>query len=228
LKKIASIALARYNKVMVKLPIYLDLHDRRAVVIGGGAVAARKVQALHEAGARVTVITEHVKAALEEGFHLPNVELILTPYQKDYLVGATLAVAATNDSVLNRKIFHDCQELEVLCNVVDQPELCDFYMPAVVRRGDLQIAIGTDGNCPAYSGHLRRKLEEVFTEEHGRFLEQLEKMRKRILCEVADANQRKAILGRLASDESFDIFTQTGVGPWSEYAHEIIAQGVTA
>lgn len=213
---------------MAKFPIYLELNNRRAVVIGAGSVAARKVQALHDAGARVIVIAEHVKTALEEAFHLPNVELVLASYSKNYLAGATLAIAATNDPALNQKIFHDCQELEVLCNVVDQPELCDFYMPAVVKRGDLQIAIGTDGNCPAYSGHLRRKLEEVFTEEHGRFLEQLEKTRKRVLDEVADPNQRKAILGRLASDESFDIFTQAGAGAWTEYAREIIAQDVTA
>lgn len=213
---------------MAKYPIYLELSNRRAVVIGAGSVAARKVQTLHDAGARVIVIAEHVKPTLEQAFQLPNVELVLAPYHKNYLAGATLAIAATNDSVLNRKVFQDCQELEVLCNVVDQPELCDFYTPAIVKRGDLQIAIGTDGHCPAYSGHLRRKLEESFTDEHGRFLEQLEKTRKRIIAEVADPNQRKAILGRLASDESFHIFRQEGCGAWSEYAHEIILQDITA
>ena len=227
-KKIALPRAERYNGFMAKFPIYLELSNRRAVVIGAGVVAARKVQALYEAGARVTVIAEHVKPVLEEAFHYPNVELVLSSYNKNYLVGATLAIAATNDPALNRKVFHDCQELEVLCNVVDQPELCDFYTPAIVNRGDLQIAIGTDGHCPAYSGHLRKKLEETFTEEHGRFLEQLEKMRKRVLEEVPDANQRKAILGQLASDESFHIFKQTGRGAWSEYAHEIIIQDVTA
>lgn len=211
---------------MAKFPIYLELGNRRAVVIGGGYVAARKVAALHDAGARVTVIAEHVKPAFEEAFALANVKLILAPYQKHYLVGATLAIAATHDMLLNKKIFHDCQELEVLCNVVDQPEQCDFYMPAIVKRGDLHIAIGTDGNCPAYSGHVRRKLEESFTEEHGRFVEQLEKTRQHILTEIADANQRKAVLGRLTSDESFTIFTQEGDGAWSEYAHAIMRQNV--
>lgn len=209
---------------MAKFPIYLDMSNRRAVVIGGGAVAARKVQALHEAGARVTVIAEHVKPSLEEAFQLPDVELVLCPYHKNYLAGATLAIAATNDEPLNRQVYHDCQELEVLCNVVDQPHLCDFYTPAVVQRGNLQIAIGTDGNCPAYSGHVRRKLEEVFTELHGDFVSHLEKKRTHILQEIADANQRKVLLGQLASDESFEIFRQEGSGPWSEYAHQLIAQ----
>ncbi len=213
---------------MAKYPIYLELSNRRAVVIGGGAVAARKVQALHDAGARVTVIAEHVKSSLEEAFGLPDVELVLTPYDKSYLVGATLVIAATNDMVLNRQIFQDCQELEVLCNVVDQPELCDFYTPAVVKRGDLQIAIGTDGHCPAYSGHLRRKLEESITEDHGRFVEHLEKLRRQVLTDISDANLRKAVLGRLASDESFRIFTQDGDDAWNRFSSDIIRETVTA
>ncbi len=116
----------------------------------------------------------------------------------------------------------------MLCSVVDQPELCDFYMPAIVKRGDLQIAIGTDGHCPAYSGHLRRKLEESFTDEHGRFVEQLEQTRQRVLGQIADANQRKAILGRLASDESFHVFKHEGADTWNGYANDIILQDAGA
>ena len=213
---------------MVKFPIYLELSNRRAVVIGAGAVAARKVQALYEAGARITVIAEHIKPAMEQAFHYPNVEMVLSSYHKHYLSGATLAIAATNDPVLNRKVFHDCQELEVLCNIVDQPQLCDFYMPSIIKRGDLQIAISTNGHCPAYSGHLRKKLEETFTEEHGRFLEQLEKMRKHVMEETRNANQRKSILGQLTSDISFSIFKRAGNNAWNEYAHKIIRQDLTA
>jgi len=212
---------------MAKFPIYLEMNNRRAVVIGGGAVAVRKVQALAQAGARITVVAEHVPAPLLEAFQIPQVELVISSYMKEYLVGATLVIAATNDLVLNRQIYEDCQELEVLCNVVDQPELCDFYTPAVVQRGDLQIAIGTDGNCPAYAGHLRKKLEEMFTEEHGRFVEELEAARVRILNEVADANQRKAILGRLVGDASFEVFRRRGADRWREFADEQIHQGIT-
>lgn len=203
---------------MAKFPIYLEMNNRRAVVIGGGAVAVRKVQSLAQANARITVVAEHVPSNFVEAFQIPQVELVISSYRKDYLVGATLVVAATNDLVLNRQIYEDCQELEVLCNVVDQPELCDFYMPAVVQRGSLQIAIGTDGHCPAYAGHLRNKLEELFTEEHGRFVEHLEAMRIRILNEIADPNQRKAILGRLVSDESFEVFHRDGPARWQQYA----------
>jgi precorrin-2 dehydrogenase/sirohydrochlorin ferrochelatase len=124
-------------------------------------------------------------------------------------------------------VYQDCQSLEILCNVVDQPEHCDFYTPAIVKRGDLQIAIGTDGNCPAYAGHLRRKLEDVFTEAHGEFLQELEKMRQKVLESIPSPNERKALLGRLASDESFDIFHQQGQANWKEYAHaQMTSSGV--
>jgi len=217
-----------YNESMPKFPIYLDMSGRRAVVIGAGSVAVRKIQALHEAGARVTVVAEYIDSSHSDAIEHANVELILSSYSKDYLVGATLVIAATNNMTLNRQVYHDCQELQILCNVVDQPELCDFYTPAVVKRGDLHIAVGTDGNCPAYAGHVRRKLEDIFTETHGAFVEQLEKVRSQILKQVADPNQRKALLGRLASDESFDIYARKGPQHWAEYANGQITDNVTA
>lgn len=208
---------------MAKYPITLEMSGRRAVVIGAGPVAARKVQSLQEAGARVTVIAEHVQPMLEDAFQLPHVELVLSPYQKAYMVGATLAIAATNDLELNQRIFADCQELEILCNVVDQPELCDFFVPSVVKRGHLQIAVSTDGYCPAYAGHLREKLEEMFTEKHGQFLEVLNLARRKAIEAIDDPEQRKAVLGRLAGDESFEFFLQHGSRKWHNHWQSLIA-----
>lgn len=208
---------------MAKYPIYLEMSGRRAVVIGAGAVAARKVLPLVEAGARVVVVAERVQPGFEQAFCLPHVELILSPYRKDYLVGATLVIAATNDELLNRQIYADCQTLETLCNVVDQPELCDFYVPAVVKRGDLQIAVSTDGHCPAYAGHLRKKFEELFTESHGRFVEALEAARRQAIAAIDNADQRKAAIGRLAGDESFEYFLRNGRDLWQEYCQSLIA-----
>jgi precorrin-2 dehydrogenase/sirohydrochlorin ferrochelatase len=215
-----------YDTDMPKFPLYLDMSGRRAVVIGGGSVAVQKVQALREAGARVTVISERIHPSYSDALGLANVELILSLYSKNYLVGATLVIAATNDSSLNQQIYHDCQELQILCHVNDCPELCDFYLPAIVKRGDLHIAIGTDGNCPAYAGHIRQKLEDLFTETHGRFVEQLERMRVDVFQQVPDPNQRKALLGQLASDESFYIYQVKGQQRWLEYAHEQLSESV--
>ena len=111
---------------MAKYPIFLELSGRRVVVIGGGAVAVRKAQALLAADARLVVVAERMDNMLTTLCRGQNAELIRSRYSKDYLAGAVLAVAATNNRELNRQIYKDCQELEVLCNVVDEPELCDW------------------------------------------------------------------------------------------------------
>jgi len=208
---------------MAKYPIFLEMSGRRAVVIGGGAVAARKAQALLTAGARLVVVAEHIDDVLTSICQGTNAELITSRYCKDYLVGAVLAIAATNDHQLNKQIYKDCQELEILCNVVDDPELCDFFVPAVVKRGGLQIAIGTAGNCPAYAGHIRKKLEQIFTDKHGQFLAELEIVRKRIIKDVPDPADRKALLGQLADDKSFEYFAENGVAAWRAYANTLTA-----
>lgn len=207
---------------MAKYPIFLNLEGRRGVVIGGGTVAVRKAQILLEAGARLIVIADNIDKMITAFGTQKNIELIKSKYEKSYLPTAVLAIAATNDNELNKQIYKDCQELEILCNVVDVPELCDFFVPAVVKRGDLQIAISTNGNCPAYAGHIRKKLEDIFTEQHGKFLEVLEKMRLKILDEIMEPDKRKIILGKLCDDQSFDFFLKNGSENWLKYANELI------
>ena len=208
---------------MAKYPIFLELSGRRVVLIGGGSVALRKIQALLATGARLVVIAKQFDDAIM-GLCQGKAELIKSKYSREYLAGSVLAIAATNKSELNKQIYQDCQKLEILCNVVDDPELCDFFVPAVVKRGDLQIAVGTEGNCPAYAGHLRKKLQEQFTEQHGQFLMELEKIRKRIIADVSDPADRKGLLGQLVDDKSFEYFVQNGPASWVIRAEKIISE----
>ena len=209
---------------MAKYPIFLELAGRRVVVIGAGAVAARKAQMLLAAGARLVVIADEIDAALTALCKGTNAELIKSKYSKNYLVGAVLVIAATNDNQLNKRIYKDCQELEILCNVADNPDLCDFFVPAVVKHGDLQIAIGTEGHCPAYAGHIRKKIEKIFTEKHGEFLAELEKLRKCVIEDVPDKGRRKALLGKLVDDKSFEYFIENGPAKWYDRAEKIIKE----
>ena len=209
---------------MAKYPIFLELSGRRAVVVGGGAVAVRKAQSLLAAGARLVVVAERLDNMPTALCRDKKAELIKSKYSKDYLAEALLAIAATNNHQLNRRIYKDCQELEVLCNVVDEPELCDFFVPAVVKRGDLQIAIGTEGHYPAYAGHIRKKIEKIFTEEHGQFLAELETLRERIIKDVAEPADRKALLGELADDKSFKYFVENGQTQWQTFAEGLISR----
>ena len=207
---------------MAKYPIFLELRGRRVVIVGGGTVATRKAETLLKAGARLVIVAEKTNETLRSLCAKTKTELIEGRYSKDYLAGATLAIAATDIEKLNEQIYRDCQQLEVLCNVVDSPELCDFYVPAVVQRGDLQIAVGTEGSCPAYAGHLRKKLEKIFTEEHGQFLAELEAARKQITEDINDADMRKVMLGRLVDDESFEFFVAQGAQAWRKRAEELV------
>ncbi|MHC4620872.1 MAG: precorrin-2 dehydrogenase/sirohydrochlorin ferrochelatase family protein [Planctomycetota bacterium] len=208
---------------MGKYPIFLEMGGRRAVIVGGGAVAVRKAQSLLAAGARLVVVAEHIDDMLTALCQGKKAELIKSRYSKNYLVGATLVIAATNDHKLNRHIYKDCQELEILCNVVDEPELCDFFVPAVLKRGDLQIAIGTEGRSPAYAGHIRKKLEQTFTDKHGEFLTELQALRKRVIKDLPDPANRKAVLGKLVDDSSFEYFVKKGLQRWRTFAEELIS-----
>jgi precorrin-2 dehydrogenase/sirohydrochlorin ferrochelatase len=208
----------------MKYPIFLNLESKRAVVIGAGSVAARKILGLLDTGARLVVVAEHIDDALKAECKNTNIEFVEAKYSKEYLVGATIAFAATNNRKTNEQIYKDCQQLDVLCNVADEPELCDFYVPAVVKRGDLQIAICTEGNYPAYAGHIRKKLEDTFTEKHGQFLAELEKLRQEIFSRIKDADKRKTVLGILAGDEAFEVFKKNGPKALGDWAEKIISE----
>ena len=208
--------------IMAKYPIFLELGGKRVVLIGGGSVATRKAAVLAETGARLVVVADRAGDVLIDLCAQYGIELIRAKYDKQYLGAASLVVAATSDETVNRQVYADCQTLGILCNVVDDPPHCDFFVPAVVRRGDLQIAIGTEGNCPAYAGHLRKKLEKLFSEQHGRFLAELECLRRRIIDAVPDPADRKALLGHLVDDDSFERFRSDGADAWRAEAEEAI------
>jgi precorrin-2 dehydrogenase/sirohydrochlorin ferrochelatase len=184
----------------------------------------RKAQPLLAAGARLVVVAEHVDDILTALCAHSEAELVKSRYSKNYLAGAVLAIAATDNRKLNKQIYKDCQELEILCNVVDQPELCDFFVPAVVKRGDLQIAIGTEGYCPAYAGHLRKKLERTFSENHGEFLAELETLRKRLIKDISNPADRKILLGKLVDDKSFKYFVENGTDRWRTFVDRLISR----
>jgi siroheme synthase-like protein len=192
-------------------PIILsDLEHARCVVIGGGEVAARKVAGLVEAGARPVVISPEIcpeLCALEA-----CATILRRPYQQGDLEGAFLVVAATDDEAINREIAETCRQRDILVNVVDRPELCTFTAPAVVRRGDLLIAIATGGRSPALARFLRENLETLIDPAYGELLAILGDLRNDIHRRVPRSEQRSVwrelldgrILTRIRSDGEAD------------------------
>lgn len=209
---------------MSKYPIYLDLTNAQAVVIGAGSVAARKVKTLLQAGANVKVVTKAVESDFQEICQGLPIEVVISDYSQSHLEDAFLVIAATDDHDLNTRIYNDCQSMKILCNVVDVPHLCNFYVPSIVRRGDLQIAISTNGKCPAYAAHLRRTFEKLITDDHARFLDCLDEIRQEIISTDLSLEERKTLLVRLAEDASFGAFLQQGPQAWKEQAKEMLSE----
>jgi precorrin-2 dehydrogenase/sirohydrochlorin ferrochelatase len=189
-------------------PIFLKLAGRRCLVVGGGAVGEGKIAGLLEAGAQLTVVAPEVTEKVKEWASAAKIARLARDFSPADLDGAFLVVAATSRTEVNDFVFREARQRGILCNVVDDPERCDFYYPAVVRRGRLQIAISTTGSSPALARRLRQELEHQFSEYYGAWLEELAETRRRLIGTHFDANKRRRWLHGLASREAFESFVQ--------------------
>ncbi|HUB83401.1 MAG TPA: bifunctional precorrin-2 dehydrogenase/sirohydrochlorin ferrochelatase [Bryobacteraceae bacterium] len=156
----------------------LVVEGREALIVGGGKIAARKVEDLLAAGARVTVVAPDI---CDEIGALP-VRQHRRPYQPSDIGDSFVVIAATDDEERNAQVSRDCVARHVLVNVVDRPALCTFTVPASVHRGDLTIAIATNGRCPAFASLLREELEDRYGPDYGPLLERFEQERKRMIA----------------------------------------------
>ncbi|MBE0479438.1 MAG: bifunctional precorrin-2 dehydrogenase/sirohydrochlorin ferrochelatase [Dehalococcoidia bacterium] len=148
------------NRISPYYPLFLNLQDRKCVVVGGGEVAERKVTSLIDHGASVTVISSSLSPGLAKLAAEGKIQVRSRDYRDGDLSGAILAIAATDDSSVNKNVACEGHECGVLTNVVDSPDDCQFIVPAIVRRGDITVAISTGGTSPALARKLRTKLEE--------------------------------------------------------------------
>lgn len=175
-------------------PIVIDLTGKKCLIVGGGEVALRKVQALLDAGARVTVVSPDVDPRIES---LDGAEIRRESYKNSDLTGYTLVFAATDDRGVNTKISQDAQRVGIPVNVVDDPELCSFIVPSLVRRGDLLLAISTSGRSPALAKRIRRELEDQFGEEYAAFIGLLGSLRERVKSKYSTQREREAVFNKL-------------------------------
>lgn len=157
-------------------PVNLDLQGKLAVVIGGGTVAARKIENLLEAGAKVRVVAPELHEDLRK------LQIVYRPrgYRPGDLAGAFLAVAATDDRRLNLRIRREAKMRKVLLNIIDKPEFCDFVFSSRVNRGEFMLTISTGGASPALAKKVRQDLERQFGEEYGELVRLLGKIRQKI------------------------------------------------
>jgi precorrin-2 dehydrogenase / sirohydrochlorin ferrochelatase len=188
---------------MTLFPIFMKLEGRSCLVVGAGTVGEPKISSLIEAGASVRVVALHATTAVTEWAEAGAIAWEARAFNNADLDHTFLVIAATNSRDVNAAIFYEARQRDIQCNVVDDPEYCDFYYPAVVRRGDLQIAISTNGRSPALAQRIRRELEIQFGPEYGEWLEELGRARQQLFASKIDPEERRRLLHELASREAF-------------------------
>lgn len=173
-------------------PVFLDVAGKPAVVIGGGSIAAQKVEGLLQAGADVTVISPKLSPELQRLVTAGRLAHVARNYQNGDLQGFALAFVATDDRSVNAEVTAEAREYRVLVNAVDDPPNCDFIMPSIVRKGDIIVAISTSGGSPAMARKLREQMEEFFSEEDAELLALASEVRKELRekgAQVADCQR---------------------------------------
>jgi precorrin-2 dehydrogenase/sirohydrochlorin ferrochelatase len=209
--QLAMSALISYSgeRAAVSLfPIFLKLKAKTCVVIGAGKIAAAKAAGLLSGGARVVVIGPRAGAWIQAQARAGKVLWHRRRFVAADVEHAFLVVAATNSNATNEAVFRACLKRGVLCNVADDPQRCDFFYPAIVRRGPLQIAISTGGHSPALAHRLRMELEQQFGPEYGAWVEKVGQMRRKLLRRDLAPAERRKVLHQIASHESFERFVR--------------------
>ncbi len=201
-------------------PLMIDLKDKKCIIVGGGEVAARKYKTLKEAGALITVISPQLHSDLQSG--LNHFTYMNRLFQKGDTRGAFIVVAATDDKSANLKVYEDAISHVPLINVVDQPELCTFTFPSVLRRGFLHIAVSTSGVSPAMSKKIRHQLEEIYGPEYETFLERLSTLRQEIIENIKHSDIRKFLFQELISDVVIEEFKKGNDSLLEQRIHSIL------
>ncbi len=205
---------------MKYFPVFLNLNAKKAVVIGGGKVAERKVLALIKAGAFVKVISPNITKTLERLRKKGLLIHLKRHYRKGDLKDAFIVIAGTSSAQTNTKIAQDARHLrdesQRLLNVIDTPSEGNFIAPSIVKRGPLTIAISTEGCSPAVSKTIRKEIEKCYGTEFAHYLRFVGLMRKKAIKEIKDDKKREEFLKGLASEKIFNALRRKGTSSLSK------------
>ncbi len=191
---------------MALFPMFVKLQGRRCLVVGAGKIAAGKIASLLLAGADVLVVAPRATRRIAAWSRAGRIRWHRRKFAPRDLRGARLVVSATGSSDVNERVIREARRLRVLCNAVDDPAHCDFYYPAVVRRGLFQIAISTSGASPSLAHRLRRELERTFSSDFGDWVSELGSIRKATAAQNLSSARRRRLFRYLSSSAQFESF----------------------
>lgn len=163
-------------------PIFLKMSNLHVLIVGGGNVAEEKLTFLTKSSpdAKVTMVSPMFRKTTKVLAAKHHVELIVDAYNVNYLYGKHIVIATTDIEEVNIQIYKDCRKLNILVNVADNPPYCDFYMGGIVTKGDVKIAISTNGKSPTTAKRLRQFFEDVIPEDINQMVQNLNTYRKTI------------------------------------------------
>jgi precorrin-2 dehydrogenase/sirohydrochlorin ferrochelatase len=182
-------------------PVSLDITNKLCVVVGGGNVAARKVRGILTAGGHVRIVSPECSARLDALMGQSGIEWRQKLFGVEDLAGAFLVFAATDNPAVQKTIVQAAHARNLLVNVADSPELCDFQIPAVLRRGDLSISVATNGTTPAVAAMVRKRLEELIGEEYGFLTALVGAVRDEIIQQAASESEKKILFQKILQDD---------------------------
>ena len=185
-------------------PLFIELRHRRVLVVGGGVVAERKVATLLQAEADVTVVAPEIGPGLEKLEASGAIRTARREFEEADLDGALLVVSATDDPDTQERVAKLARAQRILVNTVDQPRLCDFIVPAIVRRGDVVAAISTSGKSPSLAATLKERVEGVITNDVARAAHLLGAFRSEVHARFADPARRKVAFERIVESRILD------------------------
>ena len=186
-------------------PAFIDLQNRPVLVVGGGIVAERKVETLLETGAVITVVSPQITEQLDAYSKSNRITVQQRGFIPSDVDGVSLVISATDDPTTQTEVASIAVSKNILVNTVDKPELCSFIVPAILRRGDITIAISTSGKSPSLAAELRARLDRVLTDEFARTAKVLGAVRQEVHRTFAGSDDRKRV---------FDSIIGSGIIEW--------------
>ena len=206
-------------------PIHLDIQNRSCLVVGGGGVGTRKVMALLKCGARVTVVSPVISERLHNLAESTPLTLKPRPYRTADLESMFLVIGATDDEALNRQISRDAENRNILCNIADRPEVCNFILPSIVQRKDLVITISTSGQSPALAKKMRKTLEGQFGDEYGELLQLMGAIRKKLLSQAHEPEVHKPLFEQLINSDLSSMIRESKTEAINALLFKILGDG---
>jgi len=197
--------------------VNLIIENRLCLVVGGGKVAARKTLSLIECGAVVKAVSSCFCDTFLDLGEKGIVQLLHRPFKDEDLKDVFLVICATDSETINSQVSQICHQNNTLVNVVDDPAKCSFFVPSVLRRGDLSIAISTKGQSPALASKIKQDLSIQYGDEYERYLKILGSARQKILNDIKNPLKRREILIKLLDFDLYDLISMEEDGRLKEW-----------